>query len=147
MKIKYNNLYIHFILTTLHRVPVIPYIHRERIEKYITGIIKNYECYLYAIYVNPEHMHMMVSLAPHISAEKLSTIVADSSERFINENNLVQGRFKWQDSCSAFSVSKVNVKVVCVYIENQPEHHKKISSQEEYEKFILFYQKTLDITK
>ena len=147
MKIEYNNLYTHFVFTTLHRLPVLPKVHRERIEKYITGIIKNYKCYLYAIYANPEHVHILISMAPNVSAEKLSTIIADSSERFINENKWVQGKFKWQDTCSAFSVSKADVSDVCSYIENQPEHHKKVSSQEEYEKFISFYQKTIDITK
>lgn len=39
MKIEYNNLYTHFIFTTLHREPTISEIHRERIEKYITGIL------------------------------------------------------------------------------------------------------------
>jgi hypothetical protein len=28
---------------------------------------------------------------------------------FINENKFCQGKFKWQDTCSAFSVSKVDV--------------------------------------
>ena len=147
MKIEYKNIYIHFVLTTLHRMPVIPTIHRDRIEKYITGIIKNYECYLYAIYANPEHVHILISMAPNISAEKLLTIVADSSERFINENKWVQGKFKWQETCSAFSVSKDDVSIVCGYIESQPEHHKKVSFREEYEKFISFYQKTIDKTK
>lgn len=144
MKIEYNNLYTHFVLTTLHRIPVIPIIHRDRIEKYITGIVKNYECHLYAIYANPEHMHMLISLSPSISAEKLSTIVADSSERFINENKFVQGKFKWQDTCSAFSISKEDVSDVCNYIENQPKHHKIVTFQEEYEKFIISYQTTLN---
>lgn len=41
MKIEYNNLYTHFIFTTLHRLPVIAEKNRERIEKYITGIVNN----------------------------------------------------------------------------------------------------------
>jgi putative transposase len=38
MKIEYNNLYTHFIFTTLHRLPLITEKNRERIEKYITGL-------------------------------------------------------------------------------------------------------------
>ena len=37
---------------------------------------------------------------------------------------------------SGFSVSKSEVDKVCKYILNQPEHHRKISFQEEYEAFI-----------
>lgn len=60
-----------------------------------------------------------------------------------NENKLCTGIFSWQDSASAFSVSKSDVDKVCQYILNQPEHHKKISFQKEYDDFIKFYQKTL----
>jgi len=55
----------------------------------------------------------------------------------------VEGKFKWQQSASAFSVSKSDVDRVCKYILNQPEHHKKVSFEEEYQKFMKFYQQTL----
>ncbi len=113
MKVEYNNLYTHFVFTTQHRQPVIPDANRERIEKYITGIVNNNECHLYAIYANPEHVHFLVSRSPTISEERLGTVVAQSSEKFIHQNQLVKGTFKWQQTCSAFSVSKGDVDRVC----------------------------------
>jgi len=143
MKVEYNNLYTHFVFTTLHREPIIHEKNRVRIEKYITGIVKNNLSKLYAIYANPEHMHFLVSRSPDISETELATIISESSENFINTNKLVKGKFKWQNSASAFSVSKSNVDSVCRYILNQPEHHKKISYEEEYDKFIKYYQQNL----
>ena len=143
MKIEYNNLYTHFIFTTLHRLPLIVEKNRERMEKYITGIVNNNDSWLYAIYANPEHIHFLVSRSPKLSEENLASIVAESSERFINQNKLCDKEFAWQESASAFSVSKSDVDKVCKYILNQPIHHKKISFKEEYESFIKFYQKTL----
>jgi REP element-mobilizing transposase RayT len=143
MKVEYNNLYTHFVFTTLHREPIIREENRIRIEKYITGIVKNNFSKLYAIYANPEHMHFLVSRSPDISETELATIIAESSESFINANKLVKGKFKWQKSASAFSVSKSNVDQVCKYILNQPEHHKKVSYKEESEKFIKHYQQNL----
>lgn len=52
----------------------------------------------------------------------------------------------WQQSASAFSVSKSHVDKVCKYILNQPEHHKKYSFAEEYEKFLKFYEESLGNT-
>ena len=147
MKIKYNNLYTHFILITSNRFPFIEEKNRERIEKYITGIINNNDSKLYAIYANPEHVHFIASRSPEISEEILATIVAESTERFINENKLCVGRFSWQKSGAAFSVSKSDVDRVCKYILNQSKHHRRISFAEEYESFIKFYQKTLQIKK
>ena len=144
MKVEYNNLYTHFVFTTWHREPVIGEEHRERIEKFITGVVKNYDCKLYAIYINPEHMHFLVSRSPDISEEYLATVVSKSSAKFINDNKMVKGMFRWQMSCSAFSVSKGHVDRICKYILNQPEHHKKVSFKEEYDEFINFYEKTIN---
>ena len=102
---------------------------------------------MYRIYANPEHVHFLVSLNPKIDTESLATIIADSSERFINENKLCSGYFNWQQSCSAFSVSKGDVEKVCKYIMNQKEHHKIIDYEREYETFLKFYQQTILIKK
>jgi len=147
MKIEYKNLYIHFIFSTFRRQELILENNRDRIEKYITGIVNNNSCKLYAIYANPEHVHFLVSRSPEISEEQLATIVADSSERFINENKLSKGKFSWQGSASAYSVSKSEIDKVCKYILNQKEHHKKMTFAEEYEQFILHYQETLERNK
>jgi len=98
---------------------------------------------LYSIYANPEHVHFLVSRSPKISEEALAGIIADSSSKFINENKLVLGIFAWQQSASAFSVSKSDVDKVCKYILNQPFHHKKVTFAEEYDKLVRHYQKTL----
>ena len=143
MKIEYNNLYTHFIFSTLHRLPIIEEQHRQRIEKYITGIINNNSSHLYSIYANPEHVHFLISRSPKLSEENIASVIAESSQRFINENKLCKIHFEWQGSAAAFSVSKSDVDKVCKYILDQPKHHRRVSFQEEYEKFMRFYQKTL----
>ncbi len=143
MDVEFNNLYTHFVFTTLHREPIILKECRERIEKYVTGIVNNNGCQLYAIYANPEHMHFLVSRSPHMDEVSLAEKIAKSSTKFINENNFCKGHFQWQNSCSAFSVSKADVDKVCKYILNQPEHHKRQTFKEEFDEFIKFYQKTI----
>lgn len=147
MKIEYNNLYTHFVFTTIHRLPLISENNRERIEKYITGIVNNNKCQLYAIYANPEHIHFLISRSPEIDEETIATIVEKSSEKFINDNKLCVGNFQWQNTCSAFSVSKSDVDKVCKYILSQKEHHKKKTFAEEYDEFLKHYQKTINIKK
>jgi len=131
MKIEYNNLYTHFIFITLNRVAITKEMNRQRIEKYITGIV----------------VHVLLSRSPKLSEEDLATIIAKSSAQFINENKLCHGKFDWQDSAAAFSVSKSDIDKVCKYILNQPQHHQKVSFADEYESFIKYYQKTLHLNK
>jgi putative transposase len=143
MKIEYNNIYIHFVFTTNRRQPLIPEKSRIRIEKYITGIVNNNGSKLYAIYANPDHVHMLVSRNPSLSDENMATIIVDSTEKFINENKLTTGIFAWQQTASAFSVSKSHVDKICKYILNQPTHHKKVTFEEEYQAFLKYYQTTI----
>ena len=81
------------MLTTFNRMPLIREENRIRIEKYITGIVNNNSSKLYAIYANREHVHILFSRSPAISEQELATIIADSSEKFINQNNLSKGSF------------------------------------------------------
>lgn len=143
MKIEYHNLYTHFILITQNRTASIQEKNRDRIEKYITGVVNNNYSKLYSIYANPEHIHLLVSRSPRLSEQTFTTIIADRSSKFINDNKLTQGAFAWQESASAFSVSKSEVDKVCKYILNQPAHHRKVSFIEEYNEFVKYYQRTL----
>ena len=143
MEVLYNNLYTHFVFTTQDRFPSITANHRERIEKYITGIVNNHKGKMYAIQANPEHVHFLVSQYPDMSEKALAELIANASESFINENKLCKGKFCWQTACSAFSVSKRDIDKVCKYILNQPQHHKKQTFAEEYNAFLKFYQQTL----
>jgi REP element-mobilizing transposase RayT len=147
MEIQYNNLYTHFVFTTKDRFPCITEKHRERIEKYFTGVINNHNCKMYAIYANPEHVHFLISRSPEMSEKQVADLTANASEIFINNNKLCAGKFYWQQSCSAFSVSKGDIDKVCKYILNQPIHHKKKTFAEEYDEFMKFYQQTLLLNK
>jgi putative transposase len=104
----------------------------------MTGIVNNNNSKLYSIYANPEHVHMLASRTPKLSGEFLATVIAESSTKFINDNRLSKGEFSWQESGSAFSISKSDVDKVCKYILNQPEHHRKVSFAEEYNKLVKF---------
>lgn len=140
MKIEYYNLYTHFVFTTHHRAPVILESARERIEKYITGDRKKPR------FKNVRHLRKSRSYAfpcsrsPMISEYLLATTLSRSSEEFIRKNDLIEGNFQWQNTCSAFSVSKSGVDIVCKYILNQPQHHKTVSFADEYNAMLKHYQ-------
>ena len=140
MEIEYYNLYTHFVFTTLNRSPVIVEPIRERIEKYMTGIVNNLGSKMYAIYANPDHVHFLASRTPKLSEELLASTIEKSTEHFIRENGLIDENFRWQKTCSAFSVSKSDVDKVCKYIMNQPHHHKKVTFTEEYNAMLKYHQ-------
>ena len=46
------------------------------------------------------------------------------------------GKFQWQEGYGAFSYSHSQIDAVVKYIQNQDEHHRKKSFQEEYSDFL-----------
>ena len=72
----------------------------------------------------------------------MQEVKRDSSEG-VHKENLVMGRFSWQEGYGAFSYAKSQISAVCNYIETQEQHHKKKTFREEYleilEKFEVKY--------
>ena len=133
----YSQIYIQFIFAVKGRESQILESHRERLQQYITGIIRSKEQKLLAIYANPDHIHLLVGF--NKLDIKISDFVRDiksNSSKLINEENWFIGKFHWQEGYGAFSVSQSMFETVIKYIENQVEHHKHQTVQEEYEMFL-----------
>jgi putative transposase len=58
------------------------------------------------------------------------------SSKFMNETFFTRKVFAWQDGYAAFSIGTDAVGDVVEYIQNQREHHKKQSFEEEYIAFL-----------
>jgi len=72
--------------------------------------------------------------ATHSLAEVVRDI-KQSSSKWVHQT-IGAKAFGWQDGYGAFTVSASQVRTVKKYIENQAEHHRKRSFQEEYLEFL-----------
>ncbi|MBP1672896.1 MAG: transposase, family [Bacteroidetes bacterium] len=134
----YTQFYNQFVFSVKGRENFIKETFREELEKIICGIISNNKCKTYAIYCNPDHVHIMVGMHATISPSKLMEQVKSGSSKWLNEKKYIYGKFHWQDGFGGFSYSKSHIDKVVKYILNQPKHHKNRSFREEY---MLFLQK------
>ena len=128
----YTQLYVQLVFSVKHRQNLVSEKHREKIEKYICGIIRNKNSKPLAIYCNPDHIHILIGLHPTASISDLARDIKANSTKWINDNNWIRGRFSWQNGFGAFSYSKSQIDRVIKYILNQPIHHKKTSFKSEY---------------
>ena len=62
-----------------------------------------------------------------------------NSSRWIKTTDNHYRQFAWQGGYAAFSVSQSQVERTLLYIDNQAEHHKKMSFKEEYLWFLQNY--------
>jgi len=75
-------------------------------------------------------------LHPSISVSDMTRDIKASSSKWMNEEEMIIGKFKWQEGFGAFSYSKSQIDAVVKYIANQPEHHKKTTFKDEYIQFL-----------
>lgn len=62
--------------------------------------------------------------------------IKKSSDSYIKEKQFSKFQFRWQQGFGAFSYGQSQLNDIIRYIENQKEHHRKKSFQEEYRAFL-----------
>lgn len=141
----YTQIHIHSVFAVQHRDGIIHSKWRDELYKYITGIIQANDHKLMAIGGMSDHMHILFGLRPKQSLSDLMQEIKRGSSKWINDNRFVRGRFSWQDGYGAFSYSRNDLPNVIRYIQNQKEHHKKISFMEEYRTFLKEFEIEYDL--
>jgi putative transposase len=128
----YSQIYIQIVFSTHRREPSISSEWRERLHRYITGIIQKQGNKLLAINSRPDHIHIFIGANPAVSISDTVRDVKRQSTAFIRTEIGVRTKFSWQEGFAAFSYSRDSISNVIRYIQNQEEHHRVRSFREEY---------------
>lgn len=134
----YTNLLYHCVFSTKHRRQLIKPDFEEELYKYMGGIVRGLGGSCLEINGVEDHVHLLVKLKPYPSISDFHRELKQGSSKWINANKKSRERFGWQDGYAAFTVSESAVEDVRRYIQNQKEHHKKMSFKEE---LLYFLQK------
>jgi REP element-mobilizing transposase RayT len=128
----YTQIYIHIVFAVKHRDAQISQVWKDRLHKYITGIVQNKEQKLIAINTMPNHAHIFIGMKPDIALSDLVRDIKRDSTNFVNTEIKLHGKFAWQEGFGAFSHSHSQIDSVVHYIRNQEEHHHHRTFGEEY---------------
>lgn len=132
----YSQIYFHYVFSPKYRQSLIQPEFEDEIHKYISGIIRNHDQRLICINGMPDHIHLLVRLRPSLAPSKFIQTIKTNSSGWINKKGFFKYKFAWQVGGGVFSVSHRNTPDLKSYIENQKEHHKNISFEEEYLKLL-----------
>jgi putative transposase len=135
----YSRCWLHVIWGTLRREKILAGDSAGQVSKFLYEYAKAKDIYMKMNYVNADHVHALIDLPTKYSIEEITKLFKGASSHWINQNQLVRGKFSWGRGYGVFSVSASNVDEVAKYISTQREHHHKRTFQEEYEKFIQAY--------
>jgi len=128
----YSQILIHVVFCVKGRANLIDKKWRGELHRYISGIITSKGQKSIIVNGVADHIHCFIGIKPSTSLSELIRDIKNNSSKFINEKQLVKGKFQWQEGFGAFSYATSQVKNVYNYILNQEEHHKKTSFKEEY---------------
>lgn len=127
---------VHVIFSTKERRPLILPDVREELHAYLVGIGKGIGSPTLQVNGTADHVHILLSMARTVSIAEIVEDLKKGSSKWIKTKSRDLRGFYWQNGYGAFSVSPSNVKRVRSYIATQEAHHRKMTFQDEYRKFL-----------
>ena len=121
---------LHLVFSTKHRMPWIPPEVRPRLYAYQAGIFKEWDSPALMIGGVDDHVHALFALSKNHALKKIVEEVKKGSSKWMKHEG-GNPEIYWQNGYAAFSVSASNVEAVKRYLQNQEEHHRKMSFQDE----------------
>ena len=111
----------------------------NRVFEYIGGIIRSEGSIPFAVGGVADHIHILTTLPKTVAMSDFVRVVKAKSSKWLKMVDAYYEPFQWQEGYGAFSYGKSQISNVINYINNQEEHHKKISFMDEYKKFLELY--------
>jgi len=109
---------------------------QERLWPYLGGIARENRMKALAIGGVADHVHALVAIPSSLSVAKSIQLLKGNSSKWIHETFRGQRDFEWQEGYGAFSIGVSGVADTVSYIQDQAEHHRVKSFQEELETFL-----------
>lgn len=112
---------------------------RPALHAYLATVARNADCECYRVGGVADHVHLAVRFSRTITAAKLVEELKTSSSKWLKTQSPDLAGFSWQRGYGAFSVGPANLDDLRRYIDNQEEHHRIHTFQEEYLTFLAKY--------
>jgi len=133
-------LWTHLIFSTKNRFPFLSEkTIRTDMHEYLATMLRAQDCETLIVNGVDDHIHALFALSRTHAIASVVKEVKRTSSGWVKELSPKLAKFHWQGGYGAFSVSQSDLEEVIRYIENQEEHHKHITFQDEYRAFLKAY--------
>jgi REP element-mobilizing transposase RayT len=135
-----SRLWTHLIFSTKDRFPFLTdKVLRHETHAYLAEMLRVHDCETLIVGGVEDHTHSLFALSRTHSIASVVKEVKRTSSGWIKTTSRKLSKFHWQGGYASFSVSQSNLTNVIRYIENQEEHHKRVTFQDEYRAFLKAY--------
>lgn len=124
---------IHVVFSTKHRTAWLKDREpRQELHRYMMGTLQSLECWPSALDGVQDHVHFLCQLSRKIAVMDLIEEVKTASSKWIKTKGPTCHDFHWQAGYGVYSVSESMRPTVIRYIQNQEEHHQRLSFEDEF---------------
>ena len=135
---------VHLVFSTKERARVLTPAIQGELHPYLAVVLRENGCPSLQVGGVEDHVHLLFGLSRTLSLAQVVEIVKTSSSKWIKTKGPQWAGFHWQGGYGAFSVSQSNADEVVRYIEHQAEHHRTLTFQDEFRKFLERHQVPYD---
>ena len=128
----YTQILYQIVFSTKNRDRVLIKENREKLFRYIWGILKNHKCHLYRINGVEDHLHIVTHLHPSVALASLVKDIKLGSSTLIKNQGLFPKFNGWQQGYGGFTYSIKEKARLIEYVKNQEEHHRSALFRDEY---------------
>lgn len=140
----YRQILYHIIFHTKGNKKTLVLDHSDKLYAYISGIIKNKNCFLYQINGVEDHIHILSDLHPAISLADFLRDIKTASSLWLKNHQEFPDFSGWSDGYGAFTYAYRDKDMIINYIRKQREHHKKENSADEYRRLLIEHEIVID---
>lgn len=138
-------IYIHMIFSTKDREPLlVDSALWNQTHAYLAGICKQYDSPAVVIGGVADHVHILNRLGRTTDVATLIRELKRESSKWVKENAPTLQAFYWQAGYGAFSISPSHVDTLVRYIEDQEQHRRTVSFQDEFRRLCKKYGLEID---
>jgi REP element-mobilizing transposase RayT len=112
---------------------------REELFRYLGGTSNGLGCPIVRVGGFIDHVHLLCRLGRTITIADLVKELKRESSLWIKPKSPALEEFHWQNGYGAFSVSPSHVDALRAYIDNQEEHHRVDTFQDEFRRLLRKY--------
>ena len=126
-----SQILLHLVFSTKNREQWIVTEIQPRLHAYLAGACHAIGSQAYRIGGTKDHVHIACALPRTLTVSSLLEEIKKSSSAWMKEQGEEYAKFKWQAGYGVFSLGQSQLPVLLRYIENQNEHHRTRTFQEE----------------
>ena len=136
---------LHVVFSTKERRPLLrDKIFRLEMHRYLGGILNGLECPPIIVGGVEDHVHLLCVLSRTCAPADMVKEVKRSSSLWIKTRAPELSGFAWQSGYSVFSIGHSQIDEVRRCIAAQPEHHRKLTFQDEFRRLLQRYEVAFD---